>query len=107
VDSQVTIPFMPRPSKLDVATVDAFLSVHHGWTRAGEGAIARSFTFADFSSALAFVVRVGLAAEKRDHHPEVELGWGRARVTWSTHDAAGITPLDLELAEVTDSLAHG
>jgi len=98
---------MPRPSKLDAATVDAFLSVHHGWTRAGDDAIARSFTFADFSAALAFVVRVGLAAEKRDHHPDVELGWGRARVAWSTHDAGGITPLDLELAEVTDSLAHG
>ena len=64
----------------------------------------RTFAFADFASALAFVVRLGCHAEKRDHHPDVELGWGRASVRWSTHDAGGITSLDLELAELSDSL---
>jgi 4a-hydroxytetrahydrobiopterin dehydratase len=53
------------------------------------------------------VVRVGLAAEKKDHHPDVELGWGRARVLWTTHDAGGITSLDVELAALTDSFAKG
>jgi 4a-hydroxytetrahydrobiopterin dehydratase len=98
---------MARPTKLDTGAIDAFLRSHEGWSRVGEGGIARSYTFADFSAALAFVVRVGLAAERRDHHPEVELAWGRARVLWSTHDAGGVTSLDLELAEVTDSLARG
>ena len=97
---------MPRPSKLEDAAVDAFLKSHDGWSRVGN-AIARAYTFADFSSALGFVVRVGLAAEKRDHHPDIELGWGKARVLWSTHDAGGISALDLELAERTDSLARG
>jgi len=97
---------MSRPSKLDAGSIDAFLAAHEGWTRAGD-AIGRTFTFADFSAALGFVVRVALAAEKRDHHPDIELGWGRARVLWTTHDAKGLTSLDLELAETTDSLAHG
>ena len=71
----------------------------------GEGALARTFTFPDFASALAFVVKVGCAAEKRDHHPDVELGWGKARIAWSTHDAGGITQLDLDMAEATTKLA--
>jgi 4a-hydroxytetrahydrobiopterin dehydratase len=96
---------MARPRKLEPGVVDAWIPKSGGWQRAGEGAIARSFTFADFASALAFVVKVGCTAEKRDHHPDVELGWGKARVTWSTHDAGGITELDLELAEATNRLA--
>ncbi len=96
---------MPRPTKLDIAAVDTFLAAHPGWARVGDGAIAKAFKLPDFSAALAFVVRVGLLAEKRDHHPDVELGYGRARVLWSTHDAGGVTVLDLELAEATDKLA--
>jgi 4a-hydroxytetrahydrobiopterin dehydratase len=98
-----------RPTKLPDSAVDAWLVAHPGWERsvlpAGEPAIARSFKFPDFGSALGFVVRVGCAAEKRDHHPDVELGWGKSRIVWSTHDAGGITALDLEMAEVADKIA--
>jgi 4a-hydroxytetrahydrobiopterin dehydratase len=93
---------MDRPTKLDAATVDAWIATHPGWERAGQGAIARRYALADFASALAFVVRIGCLAERRDHHPDVELGWGRARVAWSTHDAGGVTQLDLDAAEATD-----
>lgn len=94
---------MTRPTKLEKGAVDAWLAKHPGWERAGE-AIVRSYKLKDFSSALGFVVRVGLAAEKKDHHPDVELGWGKARVLWSTHDAGGITELDTALAETCDAL---
>jgi 4a-hydroxytetrahydrobiopterin dehydratase len=97
-----------RPSKLDDAQLATWLAAHPGWerTRAGEQeAIARTYKVADFSTALGIVVRVGLAAEKRDHHPDVELGWGRARVVWTTHDQKGVTSLDTELAEATDAIA--
>lgn len=60
---------------------------------------------ADFAAALAFAVRLGMVAEKRDHHPDILIGWGKARVLWSTHDAGGITQLDLDLAERTEELA--
>lgn len=95
---------MPRPEKLDPAAVDAWLSGHAGWERDRDG-IARAYKFADFSAALGFVVRVGLVAEKRDHHPDIELGWGKARVYWTTHDAGGVTQLDLDLAAASDALA--
>jgi 4a-hydroxytetrahydrobiopterin dehydratase len=96
---------MGRPAKLETEVVDTWVKKSGGWERVGEGALARTFKFPDFASALAFVVKVGCAAEKRDHHPDVELGWGKARVVWSTHDAGGITQLDIDLAEATTKLA--
>jgi len=96
---------MARPTKLDDARVAAWLAAHPGWERRGD-AIVRKYELGDFSAALGLVVRVGLAAEKRDHHPDVELGWGRATFLWTTHDAGGISDLDLALAETCDELAR-
>jgi 4a-hydroxytetrahydrobiopterin dehydratase len=95
---------MARPTKLEGLVVNAWLATHSPWERASDISIARNYKFPDFSTALAFVVRVGLAAEKHDHHPDIELGWGKARVVWSTHDANGVTKLDLELADTSDKI---
>jgi len=96
---------MNRPTKLEQAEVDRWIATHAGWACASGDSVVKTYKFPDFASALGFVVRVGLAAEKRDHHPDVELGWGKAKVLWSTHDAGGITRLDLELAETCDTFA--
>lgn len=98
---------MPRPGKLDPTEVDAWLATHPGWAlqRDGHDALVRMFRFADFAGALGFTVQLALEAEKRDHHPDVTLGWGRAAVLWTTHDAGGVTRLDLELAEASDAIA--
>jgi 4a-hydroxytetrahydrobiopterin dehydratase len=95
---------MPRPTKLDIGSVDVWIGAHPGWERIESGAVGKRYTFPDFAYALAFVVRLGCYAEKHDHHPDVELGWGRVRVIWSTHDAGGVTQLDLAAAEATDKL---
>ena len=98
-----------RPSKLDSDSLEKWLEAHPGWERTqagGQQALARTFKLADFSAALGLVVRIGLAAEKRDHHPDIELGWGRVRVVWTTHDQKGVTSLDTELAEATEALAE-
>jgi len=97
---------MARPAKLSDAAVDAWLAENAAWARDGD-ALAKSFRFPDFAAALAFTVRLGMIAEKRDHHPDVHLGWGKARVVWTTHDAGGITELDLALAKATDGIAGG
>jgi 4a-hydroxytetrahydrobiopterin dehydratase len=94
-----------RPSKLAPSVLDAWLAAHAGWGREGESGIARNFKQVDFASALALAVRIGCFAEKRDHHPDVQVGWGRLRVVWSTHDAGGVTQLDLDAAEATDAMA--
>lgn len=96
---------MTRPNRLEPAAVDAWLSQHPGWEREGEGALVRTFEVPDFAASLAFAVRLGMLAEKRDHHPDILITWGKARVLWSTHDAGGITQLDLDLAEATDAFA--
>ena len=95
---------MSRPTRMDDSELDAWLTDHEGWSRDGPSAVARAYGFSDFSSALAFVVRVACLAEKRNHHPDIELGWGRVKVRWTTHDAAAITRLDIELAAATDAL---
>ncbi len=75
-----------------------------GWAVVN-GALERSYRFATFAEALAFVNAVGAAAEQVNHHPDIAFGWGRATVRWTTHDAGGITAQDSALARRTDELA--
>jgi 4a-hydroxytetrahydrobiopterin dehydratase len=71
----------------------------------GRDAIARKFTFADFSQAFGFMTRVALVAEKMDHHPEWNNVYRTVEVTLATHDAGGVTEKDIALAKAMDSLA--
>ena len=75
--------------------------------RAGEGrdCIVRSFRFADFNAAFGFMSRVALLAEKLDHHPEWSNVYDRVEVLLTTHDADGVTELDLQLARFMDEAA--
>lgn len=75
------------------------------WTPARVGdAIERKFKFADFSEAFAFMARVALLAEKRDHHPEWFNVYNRVEITLTTHDAGGLSLRDVEMAEAIDAL---
>jgi 4a-hydroxytetrahydrobiopterin dehydratase len=67
-------------------------------------AITRTFTFADFSEAFAFMTRVALLAEKVDHHPEWSNVWNRVEILLTTHDAAGLSQRDVDMAEAIDLL---
>jgi len=94
---------MARPTLVTDKTAAHWFTAHPQWRRRKD-TIARTFKFADFSGALAFVVRVGLVAEKHDHHPEIAFTWGRVRVSWTTHVPTGLSTLDLKLAEASDAL---
>ena len=74
------------------------------WDEARD-AIARSFSFKDFSEAFAFMTRGALAAEKADHHPEWSNVWNRVDIRLTTHDAGGLTGRDVALAKRIDALA--
>ncbi len=77
-----------------------------GWTKTkGRDAIAKSFLFKDFNEAFGFMTRVALAADKADHHPEWFNVYKTVEVTLSTHDAGGVTTLDVTLAEAMDRIA--
>jgi len=73
----------------------------------GRDAIARKFVFKDFNQAFGFMTRVALTAEKMDHHPEWFNVYKTVDVTLSTHDAGGVTELDVKLATEMDRLAQG
>lgn len=79
-----------------------------GWSDVpGRDAITKKFTFKDFNEAFGFMTRVALAAEKMDHHPEWFNVYKTVEVTLSTHDAGGVTDLDVTLAEAMDKIATG
>jgi len=78
----------------------------NGWSEvAGRDAITKKFVFKDFNQAFGFMARVALVAEKMDHHPEWFNVYKTVEVTLSTHDAGGLTELDVKLAETMDKLA--
>ena len=94
---------MTRPPKLAVDTVLAQLS---GWSAAeGREAIVKTFKFKDFNEAFGFMTRIALAAEKLDHHPAWFNVYNRVEVLLATHDADGVTELDLTLAKIMDAAA--
>lgn len=70
-------------------------------------ALTRSFVFADFSEAFAFMARVALLAEKQDHHPEWSNIWNRVDILLTTHDAGGLSARDVAMAESIDALLPG
>ena len=75
------------------------------WEREGDE-IVRSWTFEDFAAALAFVNRVGEAAEEANHHPDILLhGWNKVRLSLTNHAAGGLTEPDFEMAARFDALA--
>lgn len=94
------------PAKLTGDARNTALARLTGWSEvAGRDAIAKKFVFKDFSQAFGFMTRAALAAEKMDHHPEWFNVYKTVDVTLSTHDAGGVTELDIKLAETMDRLA--
>ena len=69
-----------------------------------DGKLHREFRFDDFVQAFGFMTQVALVAEKMNHHPEWFNVWSTVRVDLNTHDAGGITKLDIELAKKMDHL---
>jgi 4a-hydroxytetrahydrobiopterin dehydratase len=93
--------------KLTLSEVSAQLQTLPEWRHdAQRGAISRDFVFADFGQAFAFMTRIALAAEKRNHHPEWSNVYNRVSITWTTHDVQGLSPNDIELARVCDHAAR-
>ena len=95
---------MPRPQALSPEQITAAIATLPGWSLAG-GKLRREFRFPNFQQAFAFMAEVALHAEKLDHHPEWSNVYGKVVVELVTHDAAGVTELDLELAKRLSAIA--
>ena len=94
---------MSRPGRIGAA---AALGQLTGWAAAeGRDAIVKTFTFKDFNQAFGWMTRVAIKAETLDHHPEWSNVWNRVEVLLATHDADGVTELDVTLAKFMDAAA--
>jgi 4a-hydroxytetrahydrobiopterin dehydratase len=92
--------------RLSAETRKQALKGLNGWAEIkGREAIGRTFTFKDFNAAFGFMARVALVAEKNDHHPEWRNVYKTVEVVLSTHDAGGVTGLDIELAKTMNAIA--
>lgn len=82
------------------------MSAMPDWDIVSSGkAIRRLFTFKDFNAAFGFMTRIALHAEKLDHHPEWSNVYNKVEVTLTTHSSHGITPLDIQMAQIMDRLS--
>ena len=80
------------------------LSRLNSWAQSGKS-IEKEFKLKDFSDALALTIKVGIVAEKQDHHPDILIhSWNKVKITLSTHSAGGITEKDFKLATVIDTI---
>jgi 4a-hydroxytetrahydrobiopterin dehydratase len=86
---------------------EALAGLPHWSAAGGRDAICRKFTFANFNEAFGFMSRVAMQAEKLDHHPEWSNVYRTVEVTLTTHDAGGLTELDIKLARFMDKAAGG
>ena len=89
---------------LDDHAVQTWLADHPDWQRDG-AEIRRSVTCETFPAAIDLVGRVAEVAERRDHHPDIDVRWRTLHFALSTHSAGGLTANDLSLAEEIDRLA--
>lgn len=93
--------------RLSAEARKAALQELSGWTEMpGREAIARTFVFKDFNEAFGFMTRAALVAEKSDHHPEWRNVYKTVEVVLATHDAGGVTPLDIGLAKAMNAIAR-
>ncbi len=95
---------MSRPARIGAAAALARLT---SWSVADgdRDAITKTFKFKDFNAAFGWMTRMALAAEKLDHHPEWFNVYNRVEVVLATHDAEGVTELDVTLAALMDAAA--
>jgi len=91
--------------KLNEKTVTSALSKLSAWKIKG-GKLHREYKFADFVTAFGFMSSAALVAQRMDHHPEWFNLWNTVRIDLTTHDAGGITTLDIKLAQTMEELAR-
>ena len=90
--------------KLSENEIAAALGGHSDWQRKGD-AIVKTYALASFADAIAFVTRLAFDAEAADHHPDLQISYKKVTVSWSTHDAGGLTAKDFSGAAQSDMIA--
>jgi 4a-hydroxytetrahydrobiopterin dehydratase len=95
---------MSQRDLLTPEEIEPRLAQLNGWSVVGNE-LERTFDFRDFMGPVGFVNRIAVVAEELNHHPDLEVGWGKVVVRLSTHSAGGVTQMDFTLANAIDGLA--
>jgi 4a-hydroxytetrahydrobiopterin dehydratase len=94
---------LPKLSDLEIQRAIGSLP---GWARRGD-ALVKTFTFRKFSEGIDFVQKTAKAADKADHHPDIDIRYTKITFSLSTHDSGGITDANLTLASTIEGIAEG
>lgn len=87
--------------KLSYNEIQTELQVLPGWEYI-ENRIEKRFSFDTYMAGIDFVNRIAAKAEEQNHHPDLEVGWCRIRVTFTSHDSGGVTEWDIKMAKIVD-----
>lgn len=90
--------------KLSPSAVESSLAAMPDWNGVGE-TIQRTYQFKDFVTAMHFVGQVAQHAEAVQHHPDIMIRYSKVTLTYSTHDAGGLTVKDFDAAKKADEIA--
>jgi 4a-hydroxytetrahydrobiopterin dehydratase len=90
-------------AKLTEAEIAEQIKSLPGWSYAG-GELTRSFEFADFGAAFAFVTQIALKAEASGHHPDIDIRYNKVRLALVSHDAGGVTNRDVKFATAVNAM---
>ena len=93
-------------TRLNTRQVAACMKSVPSWSLRGKK-IRRVFECGSFADAIAFVGRVAAAAEKKDHHPDIDIRWNKVALSFTTHSKGGLTRNDFMMARIADSLMDG
>jgi 4a-hydroxytetrahydrobiopterin dehydratase len=100
-------PLKGSENALSSERIAEWLTLLPGWELGSDAAeLRKRYVFADFGHALAFANALGWIAEQENHHPDLELGWGRCLVRFSTHDVGGLSRNDFICAAKTEALLN-
>jgi len=100
------VPYPPgTPPVAPARIAELQAELHPDWrVDAGRQLLTREFKFENFHATMAFVNAVAWIAHVEDHHPDLELGYGHCRVTFSTHSVGGLSENDFICAAKVDAL---
>ena len=101
------VPCQGNTPRLTGAELQRYaLLLGNGWELDGEEKLRRSYKLPDFAAALALVNRIGAIAEAENHHPDLQLGWGKVGVEIWTHAIGGLSESDFVLAAKIEQAAR-
>jgi 4a-hydroxytetrahydrobiopterin dehydratase len=95
---------MAKMAILSGTDLEKAISPLSGW-KLEAGELVREWTFADFPNAILFVNQVAPLAEAAGHHPDIDIRYNRVRLALISHDAGGITELDISMAKQISALS--